>query len=307
MAGLDSLIDYIPQLAPVANALGFTKTVPVAPELPSDIQAPVRDIEEKNPLYGLPNSTIPADLPQRISAYRADPTGRYGGKDGLETRPLSRLDVGGNWIPSNKGSYHMYEPNPDMETSDIYTNPTKAVQQLYRFARTNGAAASVGVTPLPAEDLAAFVLKEGRTDLGLGGGSSDKSVAKLNEDLQNKYMVTPRDRDFLTKLASKQSVATRLKIPFAMAWNGTGVNEAGQSGADYAKNWEAHKQAALHEKNQQLMDVINRGIADGQKYGFPLRENKDKDTRPSTKQVPYKKGGAVQMPKTYTDGNWKLI
>ena len=293
MAGIEDLVGYFPRLAPVANALGFTKTVYDPPELPFGIdKRQDNDIEIKNPFFGLPRSTIPDDLPASIKAFRADPINRFGGNDGLETLPMTRLLTGGNSV----GKVQMYKPDLNPETSTIYTNPSKAVQELYRYARTNGAAAANGLPSLPPEDLAAFLLKEGRTDLGAGGGSGDRYTREFRENVLSKYDLTPKDTSFLSLLQNKQRLAKKLNIPFAMAWNGTGVNEVGQTGKQYAENYEAHKQAVAHPKNQELMDLINRGMEDGQKYGFALREDRVKNQTSKRKQVPYKKGGMVDKP-----------
>jgi hypothetical protein len=290
MAGLEDLVGYIPSLAPVVNAMGFRKTVDVDPELPYDLSKVgiFKEIDlEKQPLYGLPRSTVPQDLPTGIKAYRADPQGKHGGKEGLETQPLQRFDIGGNKLFGQ-------QTNTDPTTGTAYSDPSKAIQSLYRFARVNGAAEANGHPSLSAEDLAALALKEGRFDYGLSGGSyGGNFVEKYRKELENKYNLTSKDIDFMATIADKQRIADKNKVSFAEAWNGTGVNELGQSGKQYSKDWEVHKQAALHPKNKELMDVIMRGIEDGKKYGFPLQANREKDIRKTTKEVPYKKGGVV--------------
>jgi len=290
MAGLEDLIGYIPSLAPVVNAMGFRKTVDVAPELPYDLSnvGHFDKIDTDNqPLYGLPRSTIPQDLPTGIKAYRADPQGKYGGKEGLETQPLQRFDVGGNKLFGQ-------QTNTDPTTGTAYSVPSKAVQSLYRFARINGAAEANGHPSLSAEDLAGLALKEGRFDYGLSGGSYKGNFAeKYRKELEDKYNLTPRDIGFLVTVADKQRIADKHKVSFAEAWNGMGTNDVGQTGKQYAKDLEEHKQAALNPKNKGLIDVIMRGIEDGKKYGFPLQANKEKDTHKTTKEVPYKKGGVV--------------
>lgn len=301
MAGLEDLIGYIPQLASVANAMGFKKTVIVDPELPDNLYdvGHFGKIDlDKQPLYGLSRSTMPDGLPTGIKAYRADPKGKYGGKEGLETQPLQRFDVGGN-------KFFGQQTNTDPKTGTAYSDPSKAIQTLYRFARTNGAAALNGHPSLSAEDLAALALKEGRFDYGLSSGSHGGNfVTKYKKELQDKYNLTDTDIDFMATIADKQRIADKNKISFAEAWNGVGTNDVGQTGKQYAKDWETHKKAALHPKNKELMDVIMRGIEDGKKYGFPLQANKEKDERKTTKEVPYKKGGMVEKS---LSGGHKLI
>lgn len=301
MAGIDELIQALPQLAPIANALGMRKNVAKEPELPRNIDEFDPDKISLEPLFGIPRSSIPKDLPPAIEAYRADPTGKYGGKEGLETQPLSRLLKGGNTV----GKTQMYKPNLDPDTSSVYTNPSKAVQELYKYARLNGAAEKHGHAAFTPEEIAAFALKEGRTDLGMGGVKlGNKKDLEYDKMLQDTYNLPVWDQNFLAAVAAKKRIADKLGISLAEAWNGTGKNVAGQSGKDYAKNWEAHKQAALHPKNKQLLEVIQRGIADGQKYGLPLKANRDKDTASQLEKVPYAKGGLIDKP---LPGGYKTI
>ena len=296
---VDSLVGTFPSLAPVANAIGATKIGLSEKELPTDdmywySNGATRDLigndrrGDVNPMLGVPLSTQPTDLPKSIKMYRADPTGKYGGKEGLETLPQPRFDVGGD-------RYHKKVEDPTV--SDVYGDSSKAIQQLYRYARLNGAANKYGYPSLSPEDVAAMALKEGRSDLGFNAvnlGHPDE--LKFNKMLRDTYNLTSNDQNFLAALFAKQRVADKFKIPFANAWNGTGVNDAGQSGKDYAKNYEHHKKAALHPNNQQLMELINRAIEDGKKHGLPLRENSIKDSMRHYIPVPYKaKGGVIDM------------
>lgn len=308
MAGLQDLIERFPQLVPVANALGLKKTIYEEPELPTprdmtmNFETGQRD---KEPLFGLPRSTIPSDLPKSIEAYRADPKGKYGGTEGLETRPINRLLTGGNYV----GKKQIDKPDTNPETSSIYTDPSKATQELYRQALLLGAAEKYGYPTLSQEEAASFVLKEGRTDMGHSGVTfGNKKDVEFQKMLNDTYNIHPTDVNFLAALNSKKRVADKLKIPFAEAWNGTGTNFAGQTGSQYAKDLEAHKQAVAHPKNKQLMDLIRRGMEAGRLQGLPLKANLDRDTSRQAKEVPYKTGGNVKMPKQYCpDGNWKLI
>jgi hypothetical protein len=301
MAGIDDLIEAIPQLAPIANALGMKKQVVIPADLPYNLNNIDYEEVKRQPLWGIPNSTQPKDLPKSIEAYRADPTGRYGGKEGLETQPIQRLIKGGNFL----GKTEIYKPDEDPTTSNVYTNPSKAVQELYKYARLNGAAEKHGHVAFTPEEIAAFALKEGRTDLGMGGVSfGNKKDLEYDKMLRDTYNLPNKDLNFLAAIASKKRIADKLGIPLAEAWNGTGVNDAGQSGKDYAKNWDAQKQAALHPKNKQLLEIIQRGIADGQKYGLPLKANIDKDTAARLEKVPYSKGGAISKP---LPGGHKII
>jgi hypothetical protein len=303
MAGLSDLIEAIPQLAPVANALGFKKTISIPSELPdtnmSNYSPPgmhYTSVSDKLPLSGIPTSTLPDDLPQGIKAYRADPKNKYKGNNGLETQPISRFTVGGDWA---------HPQNLDTKTSDVYSDPSKAVQQLYKYARLNGAAAKYGYPSLSPEEIAAFALKEGRSDLGhsgvVVGNKDDLAFQKL---IQETYNLPIHDANFLVALNSKNRVANKLNIPLAEAWNGTGVNNSGQTGKQYAKSFEHHKQVASHPMNKELMDLINQGHQHGLEHGLPLKENAVKDVTPQQKEVPYKRGGMIDKP---LQGGSKII
>lgn len=285
---IGSLVETIPAVKPVVNALGFRRSVTEPAELPPNLlQRPDYDLElEQNPLGFLPRSTRPTDLPQNLSAFRADPTGKYGGTEGLETQAIRRLLLGGD--PYNKR-------NLDPATSNTYTDPTKAVAEVYRYARMLGAAQKYGYPSLTPEEAAAFVLKEGRSDLGHSGVTfGHKKDVEFDKMLNDMYNIHARDRNFLSALHSKKRIADKFGISLAEAWNGVGVNDVGQTGAQYAKDWEAHKRAATHAKNKPLVDLIARGIAEGQKYGLPLKANRATDEISQTKQVPYAAGGTVQ-------------
>jgi hypothetical protein len=300
MAGLSDLIvekavDVLPSLAPVVNSLGFKKTIHAPSELPSTNMTYYEDTNDKlftnirNPLYSLPKSTIPKDLPESIIAYRADSKNKFGGNNGLETQPIKTFTE---------------IQNKDTD-SNVYNNSSKAVQQLYKYARLNGAAEKYGFPALNPNDVAAFALKEGRSDLGHNGVFvGNKSDLEFQKTLLDKFNLPYRDANFLVALYSKNRIANKLGIPLAEAWNGTGVNSLGQSGAQYAKSWETHKQAALHPMNKELMDVINQGHQHGLEYGLPLKKDAVKDVTPQQKEVPYKKGGFVDKP---LQGGNKLI
>jgi hypothetical protein len=287
MSGIDQFISESDFLKNLANMVGMKKTVYEPAELPLSREEFARQTLQKDPLYYLPKSTIPADLPKSVAAYRADPTGKYGGKDGLETQPISRLTKGGD-------RYH--NPNPDPKTSNTFTDSSKAVQELYRYARLNGAAAKLGYAAMSPEEIASFALKEGRTDLGYNALMGGKKDIDYEKSLRAKYDITDTDANFLAAVAAKRRVADKLGISLAEAWNGTGRNALGTSGADYARDLENHKKAAMNEKNKALLDIINRGIADGQKHGFPALGDNEKNTRSKRKEVPYKRGGDIAKP-----------
>jgi hypothetical protein len=275
MAGLDDLIEAYPSLAPVANAIGMKKTVVDPAELP------VHPGSEKLDLF--PRSTRPTDLPKELKFYRADPTGKGGGKDGLETLPVKFInDDNKNYV-------------------DVYRDP----DVLYKYARLAGAASKYGYPTMAPEEVATFALKEGRADLGHNGiVLRSKKEKDFDKQLAEAHNLPEQERNFLTTVQAKKNLADRKGISFAEAWNGTGTNVFGQSGKDYAKNWEAHKAAAGHPKNKEFMNFINRAYEDGRKHGFPSKANVNEDTISHIRQVPYKKGGMIDKP---IAGGYKTI
>lgn len=284
---LESLVETIPIAAPVVNALGFRKQVYDPAELPMDLDRYGQtDIKlMKDPLRSVPRSTRPSDLPTSIKAYRADPTGKFGGKEGLETQPIQRTYSGGD---------RNMPRNPDPATSDAYTDSAKALQELYRHARLLGAAQKHGYPSFTPEEAAAFMLKEGRTDLGHSSvWFGSKREKEFDDMLKKTHNLHPEDQNFLAAINAKKLVADRLGISLAEAWNGTGRNEAGQTGKDYARNWEEQRKAALHPKNKELFDLINRAINEGKQHGLPLRANREKDEIMQRREVPYADGGSV--------------
>lgn len=300
MSKLDDIIKSSDTLRSLANTVGMKQEVEMPPEVPHhNIYASTKvDTLEKDPLYAVPRSTIPTDLPQNIRAYRADPTGKYGGKEGLETLPIGRFNKGGD-------QYHPQDLNP--ETSTTYTDPSKAIKEIYRYARLTGAAERDGLPTVSAQELASFILQEGRSDAGMSGGSYGGYADKVRKNLVDKYNIPHEDVSFLTTVADKKRVADKLGISFAEAWNGTGKSDAGKTGKDYARAMEHTSNIADHPKNAELMAIIKKGIEDGKKHGLPLNETRFRDSTPSRKKVPYAAGGGVQMPEDYSEGNWRLI
>jgi hypothetical protein len=281
---VDSVVDTFPSLAPVANMFGFKKSVIDQPELPWNVSSENEAIE-RQPLYSLPKSTWPQNLPKSIQAYRANQSGQ------LETQPIHLFNTGRRLVVNKLNS-----ANPDPETSTSNDNSEKAIQELYRYARLNGAAAKYNMPSLTPEEMVAFALKEGRPDIGHSGiRVGNKTEKEFDENIKNTYNISPRDRNFLLTLYAKQQVAKKLNIPFAEAWNGTGTNEVGQTGKQYAQNYQLHLNAASHPKNQQLLDLIKKGIDDGQKHGLPLKSAELEDVMPHRREVPYQKGGSIRM------------
>jgi len=252
MAGLNDLIDTFPLLAPLANALGMQKNN-IRPTM-------FGEPSTKHPVLGsFPTASIPNELPKVVQFYRADPTGKYGGKEGLET------------IPKKFEEDRLDDP-----------------ATMYRFARVAGAAQKYGYPTMSPEEIVAFALKEGRADIGYNAMTPrNKQELNFDKKLDAAHDILPIDKNFLGMLRAKKDVANRKGITFAEAWNGTGINDQGQSGKDYSQNWEAHRTAAEHPKNKEFMNFIRSAYQEGNKHGFQPKQEK---------LTPYKKGGMINKP-----------
>jgi hypothetical protein len=176
-----------------------------------------------------PANTLPKDkdMPDRIPAYRADPTGKFGGKDGLETQPTKLNSF-----------------------------------EIYAHVRALAGAKKLGVPQLSAQELTALALKEGKDNFGaLWTDENNKDSMRVFSALEPK--VGNSAANFAALVAEKKATAKRLGIPFAEAWNGTGHSYADKNttGADYARNYGTHyMKAALHPKNRPLLNLIQSAL-----------------------------------------------
>jgi hypothetical protein len=123
--------------------------------------------------------------------------------------------------------------------------------------------------------LAAMVIKEGRDDIGNGGGifnTNNKQAVSIYNKLAPRFGHEPAA--FAASVYDKGQVARRLEIPFPMAWNGTGTvkDEQGKiwaSGKSYAERFPQFLKAAEHPKNSQLVNFIDQHL-NGKDYSTPL-------------------------------------
>jgi len=190
---------------------------------------------------------------KNIGGYRADPSNKSGGNDGLETKE------------------HVFD-----------------AMKLRDMANAMVLGAKHGVPQLPAHELAALALKEGRDNLGVNevqikdksgkvtGSPYDPNMKgdkelwekMLKEELPNDYPDKSRNHDdakmFAVRLANKDKVAKETGKPLAEVWNGTGKNIYGQTGAEYAASMKDFIKAAQHDKNKPLVNFI-QNIIDGNK------------------------------------------
>jgi len=168
-----------------------------------------------------------------LKGYRVDLTGKYGGKDGLETEPtlFSKRDMGPilNAMVYLKKNYGMAHPDPDA--------------------------------------LAAFALKEGRGDFGVNAAWPDQPNDKyaLNTDSQKlldkiskkfgiddfeKHVAFLDQYDFdrALRVHELMKTADRLGKPLEDVWN--------PGNRHYGESYNQHANAVTADKNNPLRDYI---------------------------------------------------
>lgn len=240
MAGINDLMGFF--------GLGTQTVTPRAPVAPrpktyaemseAERQAQRDQENAKSWLQGIDTSTYGGQFPTHVGGYRADPTGKYGGKHGLETMPTN--------LPA---------------------------AELYAKVRAMQVGQQYGVPQLSPEQLAALALKEGNGISGVFGvdpvwDKTNPNIAqaitkydpkmKGDKELYNKMIATgvnPGAAAFAVRLANKNKVARRLGIPLASAWVGTG-HSGYESSNQYATNLQQFEAAAAHKRNKALVDFI---------------------------------------------------
>ena len=173
--------------------------------------------------YGgvLGNVDMTPDNP--IDVYRADPTGKYGGKDRMETMP-TRLDK----------------------------------TTIEEYIKAMRAGKSLGIPQLSPEQLARMLLVEGRSDFGFNALNENNKIAMQKAALLNEMGHTRVASDFAAALFDKQQAANRLNKPFQEIWNGTGRSDlTGRTGAQHSNRYNQFGYAVDHPKNAELMAAIN--------------------------------------------------
>jgi len=259
MAGIADILNFFSR-KPEPSAAGAGRG-----EVNPDVVVPEKERVIPYWLSGYDVNTLP-EIPDHINAYRADPTGKYGGKEGLETQPMK-----------------LYAP------------------QIYAHARALGHAEGHGVPKMDAQALANIALMEGRPNFGNNkipvssqeassiDPSQKKSVAlykKLIASGVPAYMA-----DFPVKVFEKNNISREKNIPFEQAWNGLGKTSKGRSGADYARDIEAGRSASAHKNNAPLVALINQALEAGR------NDYKSSNAKKSPTVMPenYRLGGRVRL------------
>ena len=197
----------------------------------------------------------------RRPIYRHADKPKNAGPTGLETLPAKDYKY--------YTKYMTNQPDPARAEYLYHHPPIMSLEGEYALPRAMAAAKNLGVPQVDPALLAGLFLKEGRVDAG--ANSPDYTNTKSNAlvaDLIDKYNVDSKTASFLALLKEKQDLANRLKIPFGEAWNGTGTNVYGKTGAQYATELQDQIKAAQQPQNKNLMDMINLGIQHGTQYPY---------------------------------------
>jgi hypothetical protein len=210
-----------------------------------------------------------------IDVYRADPTGRFGGKDRMETRP-TRLD--------------------------------KTTIQDYIKAMRSGEV--MGVPQLTPNQLAQMILTEGRSDFGFNQLNENNKRAVQKAQMLQEMGYDPVSSNFAAAIYDKQQVADRIKKPFQEVWNGTGRSATtGRTGAQHNARYNEFGYAVDNPKNEDLMNAIR------QAYYYELQKQSENAAPSVDQMgnqtgygsaIGYNDGGAVK-PKTFHDISKVLI
>jgi hypothetical protein len=185
--------------------------------------------------YGgiLGNVDMTPDNP--VNAYRADPTGKHGGKDRMETMP-TRLDK----------------------------------TTIEEYIKAMRAGKSMGIPQLTPNQLARMLLVEGRSDFGFNTLNENNKMAMQKAALLNEMGHNQMAANFAAALFDKQQLANRIKKPFQEVWNGTGRSMAtGRTGAQHNDRYNEFGYAVDNPKNAELMNAINAAYH----YQPPIKQN----------------------------------
>lgn len=168
-------------------------------------------------------------LKNTIQGYRADPSGKFGGKDRMETRPT-----------------------------------TVNAQYLMQLVDGIKYAESKGMPKVSAETVVNKLLLEGREDLGTNEYNVNNKRAKALYDDMRAQGYEESAATFAAAVLDKTEVAKRLGIPFERAWNGTGVSKhTGRTGAQHAQRSDEMEYAATSPKNKELLDLVSKVLEQG--------------------------------------------
>lgn len=155
--------------------------------------------------------------------------------------------------------YRMNHKSGGLETLPTFINKDIMGEYLkaYRESQKHG---NNGYTP---EDLMAILAQEARPDFGFNDfhyPHSSKEAKRIYDALTDAGF-DHNKAGFAALLKEKELVAKRLGISKFRSWNGTGVNQYGQSGHEYANKVNQTKDLINHEKNKPVKDYFYKVLS----------------------------------------------
>ena len=152
----------------------------------------------------------------------------------------------------------------------------------------------LGGRTLQPQDFTNLLLKEGRSNAGFNNLDKNNREAQALATQLGQIGYEDLPAGAAAAIHQKLQLSDRLKIPFGMAWNGTGKNEFGVTGRQYARDLSASMPAVSNPANRELYNTV-RSILQPNEWD-----------RSDTPVEEMKKGG-IAMPQEYSTGSWKLI
>lgn len=159
---------------------------------------------------------------------------------------------------ANPVEFFRHNPRNKFGAKDRLETISSAVDRgtMEDFIRAMRAGEKYGVPQLPPEYLASMLMKENRSDFGYNAYNENNPKARMIAEMLIKEGFDPTQAGFGAAIYDKMQTANRLKIPFAMAWNGTGVNKQGQTGQQYAQGISSGFEAVMHPRNAPMLNII---------------------------------------------------
>lgn len=160
--------------------------------------------------------------------------------------------------PPNPVEFFRYNPGNRFGAKDRLETISSAVDKdtMTDFIRAMRAGEKYGVPQLPPEYLASMLMKETRSDFGYNEFNKNNPRARMIAEMLMKEGFDPAAAGFGAAIFDKMQVAQRLKVPFAQAWNGMGVNRQGQTGAQYAQGISGGFEAVMNPRNQPMLSAV---------------------------------------------------
>ena len=194
--------------------------------------------------------------------------------------------------PENVIAAYRYDHKSDTGVESLPTYYKKDdvvnIAQAMKDAKDN-----LGGRTLNPEDFTNLLLKEGRSNAGFNNLDKNNREAQVLANQLGQIGYNDLSAGAAAAIHQKLQLSDRLNIPFGMAWNGTGKNEQGVTGREYAAQLKQSMPAVTHPANQELYSTVKN----------ILQPSEWDDNTPAPKM----KSGGIAMPQEYSTGSWKLI